>query len=63
MKLQEYMKKKGIKDAEFAEVIGKDRTIVSKYRRGLVQPPLDVISKIDAVTNKQVSFRDFAEVA
>ena len=59
MTLEQYMEKKGIKDAEFAERIGKDRSLVSRYRRGEVIPSLDVIARIEAATAKAVSFRDF----
>lgn len=63
MKLGKYMEKNGIKDAEFAEQIGKDRSLVSRYRRGEVIPSLDVIARIEAATSKAVSFRDFVGLA
>lgn len=61
MKLQEYMNLKNISDEEMAEMIGKERTLVSKYRRGKVAPPLEVIAVIEAKTNRAVSFQDFLE--
>lgn len=59
MKLDAYMTMSKISDDEFAEKIGKHRTIVSRYRRGEVIPPLEVIAVIDDVTSHAVSFRDF----
>lgn len=63
MKLQTYMEKRGVSDAELGQKIGKDRSLVSKYRRGKVQPSLDVIARIEAATSKAVTFRDFVEAA
>ena len=63
MKLQTYMDKKGLSDADLAGKIGKDRSLVSKYRRGKVVPSLDVIAKIERETAKAVTFRDFVEAA
>lgn len=59
MKLQEYMKLKGLNDEEMAALIGKERTLVSKYRRGKVEPPLEVIAAIEEATERAVSFQDF----
>lgn len=63
MKLQTYMTKKRLDDTAFGEIIGKDRTMVSKYRRGKVVPPLEIIAKIEDATARKVSFRDFIEAA
>lgn len=63
MKLQTYMDKFNLTDADMAEKIGKDRSLISKYRRGIVVPSLDVIADIERVTSKAVSFHDFREVA
>lgn len=59
MKLQTYLTKHGIADPEFAKKIGKDRSLVSKYRRGKAKPSIDVIAKIEAATSRAVTFRDF----
>lgn len=59
MKLQEYMKLKKMSDEDMAALIGKDRTLVSKYRRGKVSPPIEVIAVIEAKTDRAVSFQDF----
>jgi transcriptional regulator with XRE-family HTH domain len=59
MKLHDYMKLKDISDDAFAAKLGKDRTIVGRYRRGIVIPPLDVLAQIESLTDRAVSFRDF----
>lgn len=59
MKLSEYMELKGLDDEKFGVSIGKDRSLVSRYRRGEVVPPLEVIAKIEEATRNAVSFRDF----
>jgi transcriptional regulator with XRE-family HTH domain len=51
-----------LNDEAFGSLIGKDRTLVSRYRRGEVTPPLEVIADIDKATNSAVSFRDFLAV-
>jgi transcriptional regulator with XRE-family HTH domain len=59
MKLSEYMKLKGLTDERMAAELGKDRSIVSKYRSGTVTPPLTVIAEIEKITDSAVSFHDF----
>lgn len=59
MKLSEYLNLKNMTDSQFSEAIGKDRSVVTKYRLGNVTPPIDVIAAIDKETNGAVSFRDF----
>jgi ribosome-binding protein aMBF1 (putative translation factor) len=59
MKLQAYMRQNGLTDEKVAAKLSRDRTIISKYRRGLVVPPLSVIAEIEQITDKAVSFKDF----
>ena len=59
MKLDDFMRLKGISDDGMGKILSKDRTIVSKYRRGSVMPPLSVIALIEKETDGAVSFRDF----
>jgi transcriptional regulator with XRE-family HTH domain len=61
MTLHDYMKLANIKDAEFSDKIGKDRSAVTKYRLGLITPPLEVIAEIEKATSGAVSFRDFLQ--
>ena len=46
-------------DEQMAEKIGKDRTLVSRYRRGDVVPPLEIIAQIENASSGAVTFRDF----
>ena len=59
MKLTDYMQLKGMTDDHLADMLKKDRTLIGRYRRGVVVPPLDVIAEIEKVTDNAVSFRDF----
>jgi transcriptional regulator with XRE-family HTH domain len=59
MKLKEYLALKDMTDSQFSDVLGKDRSVVTKYRLGTVTPPLEVIAKIEKATNGAVSFQDF----
>lgn len=61
MKLADFMDAAGIKDPEMAERIGKDRTFVSRLRRGLVKPSVDTVVAIERATGGAVKARDFVE--
>ena len=63
MKLSDYLEMASITDAQFAFRIGKERSVVTKYRNGTVKPPLDVISMIHQVTSGAVTFQDFVSAA
>ena len=52
--LASYMDRNNINDADFAALIGKDRTLVNRLRRGLVRPTLDVAAEIEAKTGGEV---------
>lgn len=49
--LATYMEREEISDADFAALIGKDRSLVNRLRRGLVRPTLDVAAEIEAKTS------------
>lgn len=59
MTLDAYLRAHAMTDAAFAKKIGRDRSLVSKYRRGRILPPLPVIVSIERATGGQVSYRDF----
>ncbi len=61
MKLEQFMQMAGLNDEQMAEKIGKDRTLVSRYRRGEVIPPLEIIARIEDATSNAVTFRDFLQ--
>ena len=59
MKLAKYMEIHQLTDEMMAELIGKDRSVVSRYRRGELVPPSDVIWEIQSKTNLAVQFNDW----
>lgn len=48
------MTKHGIGDAAFADLIGKDRSLVNRLRRGEVRPTLEVAAEIERQTAGEV---------
>lgn len=56
-----YMDKQGIGDSDFAELIGKDRTLVNRLRRGGVKPTLEVAARIEAETAGAVPMQAWIE--
>ena len=59
--LDTFMKDKGMGDAELAALIGKDRTLVNRLRRGLVRPTLDVAGQIETVTDGKITMQSWIE--
>jgi len=59
--LDSFMKSKGVSDAELAALIGKDRTLVNRLRRGLVRPTLDVAARIEAVTSGEIKMQSWVQ--
>ncbi|MBB3910861.1 helix-turn-helix domain-containing protein [Sphingomonas desiccabilis] len=52
--LADYMARQRITDAEFASLIGKDRSLVNRMRRGEARPTLEVAAQIEVSTNGEV---------
>jgi DNA-binding transcriptional regulator YdaS (Cro superfamily) len=61
--LQTFMDREKIGDADFAALIGKDRTLVNRLRRGLVRPTLDVASQIETVTKGEIPMQSWVDAA
>lgn len=61
MTLADFMKAADLKDTDFAERIGMDRTFVSRLRRGLVKPSIKTVVAIERATGGAVKARDFVE--
>ena len=61
MKLAAYLKANNLSDAEFAALIGKDRTSVIRLRTGNTRPTWDTAEKIAAATNGAVTPNDFLD--
>lgn len=55
------MEQKNIGDAEFAALIGKDRSLVNRLRRGDVRPTLEVAARIEDVTDGDVPMQAWVE--
>lgn len=51
------MLRHNISDAEFATIIGKDRSVINRIRRGDVRPTLDVAGLIEAKTGGEVTMQ------
>lgn len=49
--LDTYMKQREIGDADLAMLIKRDRSVVSKIRRGMIRPTLDVAAAIETATD------------
>lgn len=61
--LDAYLKAANIGDADFAIRIGRDRTLVSKLRRGLLKPTLEIAGKIEAESGGAVPMQAWIELA
>lgn len=59
MKLAEYLSLSGLSDAQFANLIGRDRTSVSRLRRGETRPDWDTMQEIARHTKGAVTPNDF----
>lgn len=51
------MDRNKVTDADFASLIGKDRTLVNRLRRGIVRPTLEVAAEIEAKTKGEVAMQ------
>lgn len=52
--LATFMERQKLSDADVALLIGKDRSLVNRLRRGEVRPTLDVAAEIEAKTQGEV---------
>ncbi len=59
MKLKEYMDRENLTDQTMADLLKKERSVVTRYRNGDVTPPIETIARIEEVTNGKVKFRDW----
>jgi hypothetical protein len=56
-----YLKRKKIGDAEFAPLIERDRSMVSKLRRGIVRPTIDLADAIEKATDGEVPMKSWVQ--
>lgn len=61
MTLQEFLEKNEMTEAEFAQLIGKNQTTVGRYKRLEHLPNVEMILKIEEVTNGKVKFKDWVQ--
>lgn len=59
MKLADYMEKHSLNDEAMGRIAKKDRTVISRYRRGEIIPPAEVIRVIQLATDHAVRFDDW----
>ena len=61
MKLIDFMRSKGLKDEDFAELIGRGATSwrVKKWKYGETKPRLEDLARIEEVTDGAVRLSDF----
>lgn len=60
--LSDYMEARQIGDAEFASLIGKERSVVNRIRRGLVRPTLEVAAQIEEKTSGEVPMQAWVDI-
>jgi len=53
------MKRENVNDAQFAALVGIDRTLVNRLRRGKVKPTLKVAAEIEAKTGGGVPMQSW----
>lgn len=58
-----YMAQKQITDAQMAQMVKRDRSIISKIRRGQMRPSLEMAGLIEEVTNGAVPMQAWREAA
>ncbi|MAW99548.1 MAG: hypothetical protein CMN72_07845 [Sphingomonas sp.] len=59
--LDSYLKNEGISDADFALIIDRDRTTVSRLRRGRVRPTIELAHLIETQTRGAVPIRSWIQ--
>lgn len=61
MRLADYLHQRDLKDADFAALVGCDRTTVLRIRRGDQRPSPALMEEIARVTGGQVQPNDYFE--
>lgn len=60
MTLAEFMENEKFTDVSLAERIGRDRSNVSRWRRGDTKPDFDALVAIEKISGGKVTASDFA---
>lgn len=59
MKLDQWMTENGVSDLDLAARVGRDRTVISKLRKGQIGPSIEVLGAITRLSDGQVTVEDF----
>lgn len=60
MDLADFMKAKKLTDASLAEMVGRDRTNVTRWRTKRTRPDFDALIALEKITDGRVTAKDFA---
>lgn len=60
MTLAEFMETEKLTDASLAEKVGRDRSNVTRWRRGDTKPDFDALVAIEKISGGKVTALDFA---
>jgi transcriptional regulator with XRE-family HTH domain len=63
MTLAEFMETEKLTDAGLAEKVGRDRSNVTRWRRGDTKPDFDALVAIEKISGGKVTALDFARVS
>lgn len=58
-----YMTKKQLTDAQMAQLVGRDRSVITKIRRGQMRPSLELAGIIEDATGGEVPMQAWREAA
>ncbi|RMF02468.1 MAG: XRE family transcriptional regulator [Alphaproteobacteria bacterium] len=61
MNLAEYMRRNGINDEQLAARVGRARTTVMRWRRGVTRPDWAAVAALERATGGAVTASDFVE--
>lgn len=59
--LDNYMKQEKVSDADLSATIGRDRSIVSRLRRGKITPTLEIAAAIEKATKGHVTMASWVK--
>lgn len=63
MTLAEFMELENLTDAGLAEKVGRDRSNVTRWRRGDTKPDFEALVAIEKITGGKVTALDFARAS
>ena len=63
MTLDQFMRDVDLTDTRLAQIIGRDRSTVGRYRARKVSPPGNIIAKLLDLSNNEITVTDLLPVA